>query len=179
MGLTLVTPATSSVVTLEDAQAWSRADGPADEAALTIALEAAISAVETFLGRSLGAQTWRLVLDDFTAEILLPRGPVTGIEAFTYLDTAGADQAVDPEIYTLDLVSDPQRIVINDDASWPEVDDAINAVSIEFTAGYAALPSAVRMVILTLTTQAFDDRTAPALTPDMMRSLAPWRPLRI
>jgi uncharacterized phiE125 gp8 family phage protein len=179
MGLTLVTPAASPVVTLAEAKAWCRVDGDADDGALGIACAAAINAVEEFIGRSLGAQSWQLSLDAFADEIELPRGPVTAIDSFTYVDTAGSSQAVDESLYTLDLVSDPQRVVRNDGASWPTTAGRINAVTIQFTAGFSAVPSAVRLAILTLTAQVFDNRTMPALTAEMVRSLSPWRLLRI
>lgn len=158
MGLTLVTPATDTPVTLAEAKAWCRVDGTADDDALNMSLAAATGQVEDFTGKALAEQTWLLALDDFSDVIELPRGPVLAVTSITYLDATGDEQLLDPSIYTLDLVSNPQRIVRNCGESWPEVSGAVNAVSIVFTAGYATLPAPIKMSILMLVAQWFDNR---------------------
>ena len=179
MGLTLVTPA-ASPVTIAEAQAWCRTgSSPFDAGALQIMLDGATSAVEEHLGRSLGAQTWRLELDGFADEIELPRGPVTALTAFTYVDEDGATATVAAALYTLDLVSYPARIVLDPEASWPGTDDGIAVVKITFAAGYAALPGGLKAEILGLTAAAYDTRIAPTIDDAARRRLSPWRRILI
>lgn len=179
MGLTLVTPATNPV-SIADAKAWCRTgENPHDGAVLQAMLDAATGAVEEFLGRSLGGQTWRLELDGFVDTIELPRGPVTALDAFTYVDAAGDEQALAPETYFLDLVSDPARIVLAPDMAWPELGDGLALVQITFTAGYPALPAPLKAEILSLTAKAYDTRVAPTLDAEALRRLSPWRRILI
>lgn len=136
MGLTLVTPAASSPVSLADARAICKRDDTADDVRIQMLLDAAVPCVEDFIGKAIGAQVWLLCLDRFADEIELPRGPVIGIDSIIYLDEDGAEQALDPDNYTLDLVSVPQRIVRNSEASWPVTLDRVNAIEIMFETGY-------------------------------------------
>ncbi len=174
MGLTLVTPATNPV-TLTEAKAWCRVDDNASDSVLTMLLEAAFEAVQLHVGRSLFAQTWKLVLDGFTSAIELPKGPVTGISAFTYVDPVGATRTVDEGLWTLDLVSDPQWIVLNEGESWPEALDAVNVVSVTFTAGYAALPDPIKLAVLMLVSSWFDSRAPGAVPASVCDLLRPFR----
>lgn len=178
MGLTLITPA-ENPVSLDDAKAWCRVDGAADDAALRIALNAAFEQAQTICGRALGVQTWKLVLDAFSPAIELSKGPVTGISAFNYVGIDGLEHTVDAGIYTLDLVSDPQWIVLNSDDSWPDTLDAINVVSITYETGYADLPAPIKAAILMQTAEWFDRRSGVEVSASLRNLLRPYRRLRI
>lgn len=179
MGLTLVTPATSSPVSLEEAKAWCRVDGTADDVALEGMLAAAAQLVEEHLGKSLCAQTWRLALDGFAAEIELPRGPVTAVTVFTYVDVDGVVRTVDPATYALDLVSDPQRVVLADGESWPGTATRVNAVLIEFSAGYATVPAPIATAIAMLVASWFENRSGGDISPGAAALLSPFRRILI
>ena len=165
MALTLITPAAGLPVSLAEAKAHVgiEVDDPTYDIALTVHLRAAVGYVARVLDRALGEQVWQLTLDGFDgAAIELPVGPVLSVDEVGYLDTAGASQVVDPADYTADLVSNPQRIVLNSDASWPDTMDRINAVSIEFTAGWDSdtLPDDLKLAVLQLTAHWFANREA-------------------
>jgi len=176
MGLTLVTPAAASPVTLAEAKAWCRVNGTASDGMVTTMLEAAVTLVEEYLGKALGSsQTWRLSLDAFTDTIELVRGPVTAVTAVTYTDLDGVEQTVDTDIYTLDLVSDPAWVVLNSGESWPEPMDVVNAVQIEFVAGYPSLPAPIKTGLLSLVAQWYDNRTPGAMSDGIKQMLSPYR----
>lgn len=183
MGLSLITPAATPAVSLAEAKDWARVEGSSQDATMATILAAAVAKVESMTGLVLGEQVWRLTLDCFSDTIELPRGPVTALAAagFTYVDSAGAPQQVDPALYTLDLVSSPQWIVRNADATWPEVLEAVNVVQIQFTAGHTAatLPPALKGAVLTLAARWFDDRTNNDVPEGVMQALEPFRPLWI
>lgn len=165
MALTLTTPAAALPVTLAEAKAHVgiEADDTSFDTALTMHLRGAVSHVARVLDRALGEEVWTLTLDEFPTEAIeLPVGPVLSVDEVAYLDTAGAAQVVDAADYTADLVSNPQRIVLNSDASWPDTLDRVNAVTIEFTAGWDAdtLPHDLRMAVLQLTAHWFANREA-------------------
>lgn len=164
MTLSLITPAASPPVSLATVKAWAGVEDDSFDPVLDAMRLAAIGHVEEVLGRALGVQTWRLTLDAFSDAIELPRGPVLGVAAnsFKYIDPAGAPQVVPAETYSLDLVSTPGWIVRNEGASWPEALDRVNAVQVDFEAGWTEtlLPPAMRAAVCMLAVNWFENRSA-------------------
>jgi len=135
-GLTLVTAATTFPLELTDVKTALGIDTSDWDDRIEQLIPQCTREIEVYTGKGFTTQTWQLVLDEFSDEIELPRGPVTEITEFTYLDENEAEQSVGADVYTTDLVSDPQRIVLNPDQSWPDTTDRINAVSVTFSVGY-------------------------------------------
>lgn len=148
MGLSLVTPPASYPVTRAEAKERARIEGEVSDSAVDGLIAASTKFIEDYLGRSLMSQTWKLTLDAFTDSILLPRGPVQSVTSIDYFDTSGNAQTVATSVYTLDNSSDPQWVVRNSTASWPATLDAVNAVSVTFVSGYAALPESIKLALL-------------------------------
>lgn len=137
MGLSLVTPPSATIVTLDEVKRYARVLDTSFDALLTDYIGAAQAQIETAMGRCLAPQTWKLTIDEFTDPIVLRKGPVSAVSSVKYYDTAGQLQTASASLYSLDLISDPQWIVLNGTASWPATLDAVNAVEITFVAGYA------------------------------------------
>lgn len=159
MGLTLVTPPTEYPVTLAEAKAQCRIVNDDSDARLTAFIAAATAHVEKTLGVSLMERSYRLTLDAFSDAIELPRGPVQSVTSVQYVDEDGATQTVATSDYTVDLVSRSAWIVRNSDATWPDLLDAVNVVTVEYVAGYDTLPADfddVKAAIL-LTVQHWND----------------------
>lgn len=182
MGLKLITPAATLPVSLAAVKAWCGVEDDSHDTLLDQLRKAAVGHVEAVLGRSLGEQTWRLTLDGFSDAIELGKGPVLGLVAdgFKYLDEAGVLTVVDPAIYTLDTITDPAWIVRNEGESWPATLDRINAVQVDFNAGWteALLPEALRTAVCMIAGAWFDDRGA-AVPKGVMDLLHPFRRIRI
>ena len=180
MGLTLVTAATSYPVTLAEVKTYLGIDTTDFDDRINLALPGCTREIERYTQRAFKSQTWKLTLDDFYDEIELPRGPVTAITAFTYLDADDASQTVSSTLYTLDVTSEPQRIVLNSGESWPEVSDLINAVSITFTAGYVPdeLLEDVRLALLITVGSRLADPVA-AMPSDVVKMLSSHRRIAI
>ena len=93
--------------------------------------------VESELNRALITQTWDLYLDkwphgDF---IRLPFPPLQSISVFEYTDVDGTTANFTD--YTIDIVSEPGRAVLDYGYSWPSVTLAtVNPIHIRFVAGY-------------------------------------------
>lgn len=139
MGLTLVTPAGGLLVDIDTAKLWARVDdtiGAAEDAWFTSKIAAATQQIEAFLGISVTTKSWALSLPGFSDEMELPPGPVQSVASVKYMDD-GELQTLSASVYALDLISNPASVVRASDASWPEVDDVPNAVTITFTAGFA------------------------------------------
>lgn len=129
-----------------------------------------------FLGRALVTQTWRLTLDTFPATtidseaaIKIPLPPLQSVQAVLYDNPDGLEQTVSPDDYFVDTESEPGWIAPVSGAAWPTTLDAINAVRIEFVAGYdpstdsppdlaANVPASIKQAILLMTGSMFKDR---------------------
>ena len=182
MGLTLITAPSVLPVSLDALKAWCGVEDNTWDTVLTAQLKAACSYIGRQLGRSLGVATWTLTLDAFSDAIELSQGPVAGIVTggFTYVDAAGAVQVVDPALYSIDLTSTPQWIVRNWDQSWPEVLNGVNAVAVQFTAGWTAetLPDDLAAAVQMLAGAWYEDRGAAV--PKAVEGLIwPHRQIRI
>lgn len=141
MGLTLVTPPTVYPVTLEEARTQCRILNTDHDARLTGFIAAATAHVERILDLSLMTRTYALTLDVFSDSIELPRGPVQSITSVEYIDEAGNSQTLATSYYTADLASSRHWIVRNSDATWPDLLDTVNAVTVTYVAGHDELPA--------------------------------------
>jgi len=150
-------------VTLDEVYAQTRA---ADRGADTLALldrliRLATETAETITRRALLTQTWRLRLDEFPAEteILLPRPPLQSVTSIQYVDSLGATQTFASSEYAVDTASDPGRIYLDLDATWPTTRGQYNDVTITYVAGWtsaAAVPQSIRHAILMLIAYWYD-----------------------
>lgn len=175
MGIELVTPASTYPVSVAEAVRFCRAEDTGNDDLIGSFIAPATQAVEEFIGHSIMTQVWRLHRDAFADEMELPRGPVTAVAAVNYLDEAGAEQVLATSVYALDLVSSPPRVVRTAGASWPATDDAVNAVWIDYTAGYATLPAPIRHAVLATILQWFEDPAAAALSRGVKDALRAFR----
>jgi uncharacterized phiE125 gp8 family phage protein len=148
--------------------------------------------VEQYTRRSLVNQTWRLYRDDFpySDTIELPFPPLVSVTHVKYYDQDEALQTLSPSQYQTDNRSTPGLIVLSEDGAWPLTEgDKVNAVEIEFIAGYgataAAVPSPIRLAITHLVCHWFEHRE-PYSATNMMTVphtfemiLMPYRFLRL
>lgn len=160
MGQTLVTPAATLPVTLEEAKAQCRVQHSDEDTLIEGLIAAATEHVEKMLARALVSQTWMLTLDEFSATMPLPLSPLIAVDMVEYTDTLGATQTASASLYTVDATSEPGCVVLNKGASWPETIDAINAVQITYEAGYATVPAPIKHAILLLIGHWFAHREA-------------------
>lgn len=147
----LITPAVTLPVDLAACKALCGIESNSFDTQLELLRKAAHRSIGEFLGLALGQSTWRLELDQFSDTIELSRGPGVTVAAadFTYLDTNGVRQQVDPGSYYLDLVRVPGWIVRAEEASWPDVLSAPSVVRVDFTAGWtsATIPDEVTLAV--------------------------------
>jgi uncharacterized phiE125 gp8 family phage protein len=184
--LTLKTPAAVAAVSDEEVISHLRLDVGAWEAQADLRgkVLAAVSDVENATGRQLINATWQLILPCFPDEgvLCLPRPPLQTFGSVIYKDVAGITQTMAPADYTvLKPVGDrvlPGSIVLNADKCWPDTYTAIDAVTIEWTAGYGAastnIPSFLRAVVLLRLGELYESRQGPG-TLDLAKILAGWR----
>jgi uncharacterized phiE125 gp8 family phage protein len=119
------------------------ADGGANDAYVTALISVARETCEARTERTLISTPLTLNLDAFPDAIELLQPPVIDVTALRYLDTDGVQQTVDLADTYLDKVSEPAWLVPAPDKTWPETLNRINAVTVEYTAGYGATGASV------------------------------------
>lgn len=166
-----VAAAETTPVSLEEVKAHLRIDHPDQDAVIVALITAATAHLDGWtgvLGRALVAQTWRMAMDAFPGDtITIPLGPVTSVESIKYTDTAGAEQTVPTADYEVDLYPVEARICVGDNG-WPSTDDVVNAVRVEWVAGYATaddVPDDLKNAILLLVGHWYEHREAATMSP--------------
>jgi uncharacterized phiE125 gp8 family phage protein len=155
-------PATEPV-TLDEAKLHLRVTCAADDAYITALIKAARRHAELYQGRSYITQTLELRMDFFPQFLIeLPRPPSISVTSIKYIDSNGDTQTLDASKYTTDFNSYVARIVPAYNESWPTTRRVIDAVTIEYEAGYGAasdVPETIKQAIYLLLTIWYDNRT--------------------
>jgi hypothetical protein len=142
MTSTLIAGPGEEPVALADAKAWCRIDTDDDDALVTALIAAARLEVESFTGRALITQSWRLSLECPPGPVVML--PVIPVSAITAATADGEDIAV-----TLQ----------GDAALLP--DEGYETLSIDYTAGYGAaadVPADLKQAVLMLVAYWYDNR---------------------
>lgn len=95
---------------------------------------------ETITNRILCDSVWELRLDAFpenNGRIMGIKSPLIAVNSIKYVDTSGVLQTLSASAYQVDTFSEPPRVVPAYGYQWPATRDELNAVRIEFQAGYA------------------------------------------
>jgi uncharacterized phiE125 gp8 family phage protein len=193
----LVTPPSEAPVSVEEIKEQSLVDHDDQDGKIELLIAAAVSHLDGWtgtLGRALCEQTWRQDYDDFASCLRLPLGPVVSVEVVTYIDTDGIEQTVDEADYTLRTDSLGSYVEFGCEYSFPSLNSANAAVSVEFVAGYPVTdgawtgPAAIKHAIMLLVAHWFENReavltgqsaAAVALPLGVDALLAPYRRIHI
>lgn len=135
--LKTITAPAAEPVSLAEAKLHLRVDHAADDDLIEALIVSAREDAEHRIGRALVMQTLEQVLDAFPDAIYLDMPPIQSVTSVKYLDTAGAEQTLNPSAYTADLDSAPGSIIPAYGAAWPSARDMPNAVRARYVAGYA------------------------------------------
>lgn len=180
-------PPSIEPVTLAEAQVQLRVGTGVEEAYITSLITVARELCEQRTERSLITTAWRLRLDAFPAggaiELLQP--PILSVTSVAYLDADGASRTVNPADYVVDTASEPGWLVPGPGKTWPTTQaGAINAVTIDYTAGYGAaaanVPAPLKQWILLAITTMYETRASHGESPMVPHDfadalLAPYR----
>lgn len=162
--LSVVDPPSEEPVTLAEVKAFARIDVTSEDALIQTLIKSARRTAENIQRRALVTQTLRINRDGFPSakEILLPRPPLQSVSSIEYKDVDGSTQTMPADDYQVDAVSEPGRIWLAPDASWPATQAGRqNAVSITFIAGYGAgqsVPETTKVGIMALATWWLENR---------------------
>lgn len=148
-----LTPPAAEPISLSEAKLHLRVEHTADDTLITALIVAARQQAELITRRQLISATWRYSLDAWPANGIIepPRPTLISVQSIKYLDADGVLQTVDSADYTVDTASEPGRIIPVWGEVWPSARLDVNAVRIEYTAGYAnaaAVPQSIKAWIL-------------------------------
>lgn len=141
MSFKLITAQTSWIVSLADVKTHLEIPSTEtdDDTYLTQMIKAAQSKVEQKYDLRLNEATYDLLLDKFPKkEIEIWLWPVASIESVKYTDGDGETQEVTDTNYGEDLIGKPARIYPIGGYCWPDTQDTVNAVQVQFKTGFTS-----------------------------------------
>lgn len=171
-------------VTLEAMKAYLRLDGTDEDDLVSALIVAGRLTVERKARLSLLEQSWRLRFASWPADRVLPLPvfPVMGVEAVRLVASAGPAQVLAPDLYRLDQVGDPARLLV--DPAAPEPSGRGAAIEVDVVCGFgsspAAVPEPLRLAIRRMVAHWFEHRgddgppAGPALPLDALALIGPF-----
>lgn len=163
MSLVMTSPPAVEPVTVADAKAHLRIDGPSEDILLASLLLTSRLHIETALSLALVTQSWKLRLDSWPPgnKVELPLTPLQSVDAVRVKNASGVAAVVPAESYLVDLAARPARIVWNN-TTPPIPQVAANGIEIELTAGFgpdgASVPAPLKHAILLLAAHWYEHR---------------------
>jgi uncharacterized phiE125 gp8 family phage protein len=181
MALVLITAPTVEPVSLAEAKAHLRVDIDDDDTLIGGLITTARTHLEGIARPKLAmiSQTWEYIADTWPEgnTFELRPYPLQSITSIKYVDEDGVETTYSSVNYLVDTYSQPGRVRLKSDASWPSATlREMNGLAIRFVAGYGAAGSAVpvqlRQAILLLVGHWYENRE-PVLTTGMMAAPLP------
>lgn len=166
MAAILIDPPVVEPVSLADAKAHMRVDGPEEDQLISALTTAARLHVERLAGLALITQKWSVLLDGWPdgQAIELPLAPIRSVDSLKVYGDDDVATVIDPAQYHADLASRPARLVRRSTVYWAPPGRVANGIEIDITAGYGAaagdVPETLRRAILLLAAHWFENRAA-------------------
>ena len=158
--ITVKTAATGDALSLADAKAHMRVEHADEDTLIQASIKAAVSVVESHCGVSVLSRTLTARLDGFSSPLLLRRGPVTAVNSVSYRDADGALQTLAAGLYQFSPDRVRARLAPVTGESWPATQSAMDAVSVEYVAGWAedAVPEPIVHALKLLVAHYYENR---------------------
>ncbi len=122
--------------------------GSVEDAMLTRWIKGARQRAEHLAQRAFCTQTWQQNLDQFPEAIELPWSPVQSVSFVKYYDENNALQTLAPADYKVDIQGRTTGYIVPAyGLAWPSTYPEINAVSVEWVAGYGAADDVPECVV--------------------------------
>ena len=153
MALIVKNPPISEPVSLTEAKNYLRITDSDDDALINSLVTAIRQKAETWTRRLLITQSWTLWLDSVPDGPILsiPRSPLQSVTHIKSYDSANTVTTFDSNKYLVDGASTPGRIGLNEGYTWPNALRKMNALEIEFVAGFgdeSSVPEPIKQGIL-------------------------------
>lgn len=185
-GHVLETPPATEPVSLQEVKAQLVVDGTADDALLSSFITESRHEIEEVTGLALITQSWRLSLDHWPggreewwdgvrqgaiadlyasgvpAWVEIPRYPLASVDTVTVFDEAGTPNVVSvASVFDIDTYQKPGRMALKRGQTWPIALRTVNAIQIEYTAGYGAavdVPAPIKRAIKNMVAHMYSHR---------------------
>lgn len=164
-GLELFTAPAIEPITLTEVKEHLRIDSSntSEDDFINTLIAAATVYYQSRSWRQLITATYKQYLEDFPAVGMeLRKPPLQSVTSIKYEDTNGVEQTLSSSVYQVDVKSEVGRIVLADGESFPDTDEVINAVTIEYKAGYgdaaSDVPALVKSVLKLIVAHLFENR---------------------
>lgn len=144
MSLTQTSAPAAEPITTAEAKKQLNVSHSDDDTYIDTLIAGARRWAETFTSRAFVTQTWEWRLDAFPGgawPFRVPYPPLASVTSIEYLDVDGASQTLSTDVYETDGNSQPGRIALKYNQSWPSVrgGNVIDVVTVTFVAGYGDL----------------------------------------
>ena len=171
-GLSIVTAATTTPITIDEALAQLRVDSTDEFPYIRALIRKAVRYIEETQDRTLVNTVRIMSLDEFPCDdepLKMPRSPLQTITSVVYVDSTGGNTTMPSSNYIVDTYRMPGRIAPAYGQSWPTAREQIAAVTITYQAGYGgttatstqsvtAVPETDKHVIALLVSHWFENR---------------------
>lgn len=135
-GLKQTVAPTIEPITLDEALGNTKVEVAEENTLVNNLIKLVREHAERETGYQLMPATWRMYLEAFKNEIILPRPPLSSVSSITYVDTAGATQTVAASVYAVSTGREPGRIWLGYNQTWPTVRGFKEDIVVEYVAGY-------------------------------------------
>lgn len=159
---------TDTAISLDEVKSHLKITATSENTYLTNLISVATEMVQNYTGQVLMESTMQLSLPYFVNRIDIQRVPVTEVIAVLYYDSNNSATTLSASnfISTLTMSSTDSpiatTIVATDDFSYPDTYPRMDAVVIQFKAGYtnaASVPMAIKQAMLLIIGQLYLNRT--------------------
>ena len=154
----LITPPTGPAVPLTTAKAHLVVEHAADDELIQIYINQAAAWAQSYTGRHIGEQEWKVYGDTWCDILSIPFSPVRTI-AIEYIDIDGATQTLATDQYYLDNKSYPATIQPRPAVEWPDLSDEPNCVTVTCQTGTNLLDGNMSSAIYLLTAHLYEQRS--------------------
>jgi len=140
--LSVTSRGTTEAISVDEVKSHLKIQTTAEDALLNIYIKAVSRQAENYLKRSIIPTNYRLSLDSFPSEIVLPRSPPlstvsTDITVSFIPTSGGVSCVVDSSNYEIDRNIVPCRIYLGYSTSWPSnVRTYKNVVTVDYVSGW-------------------------------------------
>ncbi|MCA0963287.1 hypothetical protein [Salipiger bermudensis] len=171
-------------VTAAECKAHAIVEHDEDNALIETMIKASVSHLDGFrgiLGRAIVDQTWRLVLDAWSRDFVLPVPDVSSV-AISY-ENADGEVQLGPEV-KLAPVAAGTRVVLPKNWGLPALaSDSIAAIRVDFVCGFGgadAVPQALKVAIMQMVAHQYVEREGVSVSaPFYDRLISPYRWVRV
>lgn len=150
-------------LTVAELKAHLRLTFSDDDAYLAMIIKVARRSIEQQTNRAFINRSFVLYLNEWRGRnLILPIAPVQSVTHVKYYDADATLQTLSTDVYEVDALSTPSRVVLAYNQSWPTLDTRINAIQVTFIAGYgttaATVPEELRQAIMLLASHYYVNR---------------------